>query len=41
MMFTTVEFLARAQVDRETLEIWIEEEWLAPMRNAGARLYRG
>ncbi len=30
MIFTTMEFLARAQVDRETLEIWIEEEWLAP-----------
>lgn len=30
MIFTTVDFLARAQVDRETLEIWIEEEWLVP-----------
>ncbi|PZO47158.1 MAG: hypothetical protein DCF16_18140 [Alphaproteobacteria bacterium] len=25
-----VDFLERAQVDRETLEIWIEEEWLVP-----------
>lgn len=30
MIFTTVDFLTRAQVDRETLEIWIEEEWLLP-----------
>jgi chaperone modulatory protein CbpM len=25
------EFLDRAQLDRETLEVWIEEEWLVPV----------
>jgi chaperone modulatory protein CbpM len=25
-----MEFLDRAQLDRETLEVWIEEEWLIP-----------
>ena len=30
MILRTVDFLARAQLDRETLEIWIEEEWLVP-----------
>ena len=30
MIFTTVDFLARAQLNRETLAIWIEEEWLVP-----------
>jgi chaperone modulatory protein CbpM len=24
------EFLYRAQLDQETLEVWIEEEWLVP-----------
>jgi chaperone modulatory protein CbpM len=30
MIITTLEFLQRAQLDRETLEVWIEEEWLVP-----------
>jgi chaperone modulatory protein CbpM len=30
MSFDTAGFLARVQVDRATLEIWIEEEWLVP-----------
>jgi len=28
------EFLDRAQLNRETLEVWIEEEWLVPSRTA-------
>lgn len=30
MTITTLEFLARTQLDRQTLQIWIEEEWLVP-----------
>jgi chaperone modulatory protein CbpM len=30
MTISTQDFLARAQLDRETLEVWIEEEWLVP-----------
>lgn len=30
-MITKHEFLERAQVDRETLEVWIAEEWLVPV----------
>jgi len=30
MTFSRVEFIARAKIDRKTLEIWIEEEWLVP-----------
>jgi chaperone modulatory protein CbpM len=29
-IISTQDFLARAQLDRETLEVWIEEEWLVP-----------
>ena len=39
MIFTTVDFLARAQVDRETLEIWIEEEWLVPSETTPERAF--
>jgi chaperone modulatory protein CbpM len=39
MAFTTVEFLTRAQVDRETLEIWIEEEWLVPNQATSERAF--
>jgi chaperone modulatory protein CbpM len=39
MIFTTVDFLARAQVDRETLEIWIEEEWLVPSEATPERAF--
>ena len=34
MTFNTEEFLERACLDRATLEIWIEEEWLIPHRAA-------
>jgi chaperone modulatory protein CbpM len=30
MIISKLEFLARAKLDRETLEVWIEEEWLVP-----------
>ena len=33
-MFTEREFLERARVDRRTLSIWIEEEWVIPARTA-------
>ena len=33
-MITEREFLERARLDRRTLTIWIEEEWLVPARNA-------
>ncbi len=33
-MITEREFLERARVDRATLTIWIEEEWLVPARAA-------
>jgi len=34
MIVDMPDFLQRAQLDRETLEIWIEEEWLIPTRLA-------
>ena len=33
-MFTEREFLERARLDRRTLTVWIEEEWLIPGRAA-------
>lgn len=30
MIISKLEFVARAQISRETLEVWIEEEWLVP-----------
>jgi chaperone modulatory protein CbpM len=33
-MITEREFLERAKLDRQTLEVWIEEEWLIPARSA-------
>ena len=35
MMHRTQEFLVRAQLERETLEVWIQEEWLIPGQSAG------
>jgi chaperone modulatory protein CbpM len=35
MMISKQEFLVRAQLKRETLEAWIEEEWLIPGESAG------
>ena len=33
-MITERDFLERAQLDRATLSIWLEEEWLIPSRAA-------
>lgn len=30
MIITKSEFLLRAHLDQQTLEVWIQEEWLAP-----------
>jgi len=35
MMISKQEFLVRAQLERETLEAWIQEEWLIPGQSAG------
>jgi len=35
MMISKQEFLVRARLERETLEAWIEEEWLIPGESAG------
>jgi chaperone modulatory protein CbpM len=34
MIISKPDFLERARLDRETLEVWIEEEWLLPSRTA-------
>jgi len=34
MIITKPDFLARADLDHHTLEVWIEEEWLIPSRTA-------
>lgn len=33
-MITEREFLERARLDRRTLSVWIEEEWLIPARTS-------
>jgi chaperone modulatory protein CbpM len=30
MIITRLEFLSRTKLDQQTLDIWIEEEWLLP-----------
>jgi chaperone modulatory protein CbpM len=34
MIISKQEFLDRTQLDRETLEVWIEDEWLVPSGTA-------
>ena len=34
MIISKLEFLDRTQLDRETLEVWIEEDWLIPSGTA-------
>ena len=34
MIISKLEFLDRTQLDLETLEVWIEEEWLVPSGTA-------
>ncbi len=33
MIISEQDFLSRAKLDRRTLEVWIEEEWLIPSRS--------
>jgi chaperone modulatory protein CbpM len=35
MIISKLDFLYRAQLDQETLEVWIAEEWLVPSETAG------
>lgn len=35
MIISKLEFLSRTQLDQETLEIWIGEQWLIPDEIAG------
>jgi chaperone modulatory protein CbpM len=35
MMLSKQEFMVRAQLEHETLEAWIHEEWLIPGESAG------
>lgn len=35
MIINKSEFLVRAQIEHETLEAWIKEEWLIPGETAG------
>ena len=39
MMLTELEFLQRAEIDQETLKLWVEEEWLIPRRSAHGFAY--
>lgn len=39
MIISKLDFLYRAQLDQETLEVWIEEEWLIPSETAGEPAY--
>ena len=34
MMISKLDFLYRAQLDQETLDVWIEEQWLVPQETA-------
>jgi chaperone modulatory protein CbpM len=36
MTIALVDFVARANIDRETLELWIEEEWVLPQGQSDA-----
>ena len=38
-MLEEQEFLQAARLDRATLEVWIEETWLAPAASAGVRIF--
>ena len=35
MIISKLDFLYRAQLDQETLEVWIGEQWLIPDETAG------
>ena len=34
MMLKRTEFIARVNIDEDTLEIWLSEQWLLPMHEA-------
>lgn len=38
-MIDREQFLARAHLEIETLEIWIKEEWLIPQRSAAGETF--
>lgn len=39
MIISKKGFLDRAQLDRETLDVWIEEEWLIPSGTASEQAF--
>ena len=39
MTLNELEFLQRAGLDQETLQLWVEEEWLIPGRSAHGFTY--
>ncbi len=39
MMIQEQEFLERVRIDRQTLHIWIAEEWLLPQESEKGRLF--
>lgn len=39
MIITQTEFLLRTQLDQQTLEIWIREEWLSPEQGDAEPLF--
>ncbi len=38
-MMTERDLLERARLDRTTLEVWIRQEWICPVRTAPERAY--
>ena len=39
MIISKLDFLYRAQLDQETLGVWIEEEWLLPLEAAPESMF--
>ena len=39
MIISKLEFLARAELDQETLDVWIKEEWLVPRGTAAELMF--
>ena len=39
MIISKLDFLYRCQLDQETLEVWIEEEWLVPGGEANELIF--
>lgn len=36
MTFSHLEFMSRAGIERQTLEVWIQEEWVVPLGSSEA-----